>query len=167
MARESWSSSQSKLKENRFWFHSPIPVKGFRRNRRSRYSTRSLRPNPTAPAWDFASVGQSLSLMAGACGPRPPPGAERRFSSPYQLRLQTVINYLTVRLLSGIRTPRDTGGVFLRGFGATHGSPERRSNGRARSFTFANLRFIIRSTISAHLHDLHGPRRSHRACMSL
>jgi hypothetical protein len=101
----------------------------------------------------------------GACGSSLPLAAARRFSSPYQL--QTIVDYLTVRLLSGIRPPRGTAEVFLRGFGATHGSPERRSNGSELSFAFADLQSTIRSTICADSHDLHGLRRSHSVCMSL
>ena len=58
----------ARLKTSRFSFRSVIPAWDFRRNWRNRYSTRSLQPNPTAPAWGFASAGQSLSLMVGACG---------------------------------------------------------------------------------------------------
>src|SRR5882724_2146956 len=35
-----------------------------------------------APAWGFASAGQSLSRMGAACGPLAPPGAAQLFSSP-------------------------------------------------------------------------------------
>jgi signal transduction histidine kinase len=52
---------------------------GFHRNWQNRYSTRSLQPNPTAPAWGFALAGQSLSLMVGVCGRRVPLGAAQPF----------------------------------------------------------------------------------------
>jgi len=55
---------------------------GLPRSRWTRSSMRFLQPNLTAPAWGFASAGQSLSRMAAACGPLAPPGAAQLFSSP-------------------------------------------------------------------------------------
>jgi signal transduction histidine kinase len=52
---------------------------GLRRNWQNRFSTRSLRPNSTAPAWDYASAGQLLSRMVGACGRSAPLGAAQPF----------------------------------------------------------------------------------------
>jgi hypothetical protein len=156
-----------RAEDDRYLYRRVMPAWGFRRTWSNRYSPRSLQLNLTASAWGFASVGQSSRPTVGGCGRSVPRGAARLFGSPYQLRLHTVVNYLTVRLLSGIRPPRDTGGVSLRGFGATHGSSECRSNGSALSFTFANLQSTIRSTKCANSHDLHCLRRSHWVCMSL
>jgi len=68
--------------EARFLFPSAsgIPALGFRRIWRNRYSTRSLPPNSTAPAWGFASAGQSLSPMVGACGRSVPLDAVQLFT---------------------------------------------------------------------------------------
>src|SRR5580698_1068897 len=68
MEYESWSSSRSEPETERFLFRSVTPALGFRRSWRNRYSTRFLQPNPRAPAWGFASAGQSLSRMVGAYG---------------------------------------------------------------------------------------------------
>lgn len=57
--------------------------------------------------------------------------------------------------------------MFLRGFGATQGSPERRSNGSVFSFTLGSLHSTIRSTICADLPDLHGLKAFPLVCMSL
>ncbi len=51
-----------------------------------------LQPSLTAPAWGFASAGQSLSRMAAACGPLAPPGAAQLFSSPCPRRSRLVYN---------------------------------------------------------------------------
>jgi hypothetical protein len=52
----------------------------------------SLPPSLMAPAWDFASAGQSLSRMAGTCGPLAPPGAAQPFSSPCPPRSRPIHN---------------------------------------------------------------------------
>jgi phosphoglycerate-specific signal transduction histidine kinase len=45
-----------------------------------------------APAWDFASAGQSLSRMAGTCGLLAPPGAAQPFSSRCHPRSRPIHN---------------------------------------------------------------------------
>jgi hypothetical protein len=80
MEYERSSSNHSEMKTSGSLFRSAIPAWGFRSNWRNRYSTRSLQPNPRAPVWGFASAGQSLSLIAGACGRSVPLGTVQLFT---------------------------------------------------------------------------------------
>src|SRR5579872_222921 len=61
-------SSRSERKTTIFSSPSAIPAWDCPRDRRTRFSMRSLRQNLRGPAWDCPSAEPSLNHMAAACG---------------------------------------------------------------------------------------------------
>ena len=74
------------------------PIPRHRRAARLRRDQRALplRPKPTALAWGFASVAQSLNRMAGVDGSLAPLDVVQRFSSPCPPRSRTMDDHSTV-----------------------------------------------------------------------
>src|SRR5580693_10667118 len=66
---------------NSFWYRSKTLASDFPQTKLARYSTLSLRPRNTAPAWGFVSAERLLRPTVAGSGPRTTILAERVFIS--------------------------------------------------------------------------------------
>src|SRR5580693_8666570 len=81
MARVNSHSAPRMIVTNSFWCRSQTLELAFPRTTPARYSTLSLRPRNTAPAWGFVSAERLLRPTVAGSGPRTTILAERVFIS--------------------------------------------------------------------------------------